>query len=117
MFSRKSAWRNGSCSGAGRNPKLRAVDGRGDRNSATAVDYSGRTTCNHAIHRLRETGQSDRPKIPRVPHETHFRFASVAASLRRFALAQNSAGKTTSRKSDAQNRASPGDQEVEWLRS
>src|SRR5712692_5901403 len=54
------------------------------------------------MHEIRE---GDRPKISRSSRGTCFRSHSAPASVRRIALAQNSARKTIARKSDAQNRA------------
>src|SRR5436305_13674765 len=84
------------------------MDERGNQPLETATGDCRRQTGDFAIYRVREIGKGNWSKISRALRRANLRPHSAATSVRRFALAQNSSRKATSRECDAQNRAPPG---------
>src|SRR5437868_5573250 len=99
MLSRESSGRDRSGAGARRDSKLLLLDERGNQNLETASDNSGRPFGDRAIYRVLEVGPGYRSQISRASGRTYLRSHPTAASFRRFAVAQDAAGKTIARKS------------------
>src|SRR5216683_704658 len=101
MFPWKISWRDRSRTSAERNSELLVLDERGNQNLETASDYSGRAIGDRAIYRVHEVRAGDRPEVSRATRRTQLRSHPIAASFRRVAVAQNSAGKTIAGESAA----------------